>query len=243
MKKIGLIGRNISYSFSRSYFADKFQKEHIQQFEYVNFDIQNIEQVTDVLNNQEHLGFNVTIPYKETIITHLDSLDSHATAIGAVNTVKKIEDKLIGYNTDWIGFLESIKHLIKPNVKNALVLGTGGASKAVNYALNQLNISCTIVSRTKTEHTLSYQELTQEIVASHSIIINTTPLGTYPNTDQYPEIPYEFINHNHIAIDLIYNPVQTEFLRKCSANGAKIQNGYQMLVNQAEESWRIWNIL
>ena len=236
MKTYGLIGKNISYSFSRNYFNNKFNNENILNSQYINFDIDNLSELNNIFNI--NYGFNVTIPYKETIIPYLDSLDFNAEKIGAVNTIKIENGKKIGFNTDWIGFKKSIEPLLKSHHTKALILGTGGASKAVIYALDQLQIKTLIVSRNgKT----SYEDLSEEIILNHTIIINCTPVGTFPNVDSAPEIPYNFITNNHLVYDLIYNPAETLFLKKCKEEGAVIKNGLEMLEIQAEESWKIWN--
>ena len=237
MKTYGLIGKNISYSFSRNYFNNKFKNENISDSQYVNFDVDKSSELNNIFNINNY-GFNVTIPYKETIIPYLDSLDFHAEQIGAVNTIKIENEKKIGFNTDWIGFKKSLEPFLKSHHKKALILGTGGASKAVIYALKQLQIQTLIVSRNgKT----TYEDLSEEIIQNNTIIINCTPVGTFPNTDSAPEIPYQFITKNHLVYDLIYNPAETLFLKKCKENGAVTKNGLEMLEIQAEESWKIWN--
>ena len=237
MKTYGLIGKNISYSFSRNYFNNKFKNENILNSQYINFETDNPSELNNIFNKNNY-GFNVTIPYKEAIIPYLDSLNFHAEQIGAVNTIKIENGKKIGFNTDWIGFKKSLEPLLKPHHKKALILGTGGASKAVIYALKQLQIQTLIVSR---NGETTYEDLSEEIIHNHTIIINCTPVGTFPNTDLAPEIPYQFITKNHLVYDLIYNPAETLFLKKCKENGAVIKNGLEMLEIQAEESWKIWN--
>lgn len=237
MKIYGLIGKNISYSFSRNYFNNKFKDENILNSQYVNFDIDNLSELNNIFNKNNY-GFNVTIPYKETIIPYLDSLDFHAEQISAVNTIQIKNGKKIGFNTDWIGFKKSLEPLLKPHHKKALISGTGGASKAVIYALKQLKIQTLIVSR---NGETTYEDLSEEIIQNHTIIINCTPVGTFPNLDSAPEIPYHFITKNHLVYDLIYNPAETLFLKKCKENGAVTKNGLEMLEIQAEESWKIWN--
>ena len=237
MKTYGLIGKNISYSFSRNYFANKFKKEDIKNSQYINFDIDNLSELNNIFNT-DNFGFNVTIPYKEAIIPYLDSLDFHAEKIGAVNTIKIENEKKIGFNTDWIGFKKSIEPLLNSHHTKALILGTGGASKAVIYALDQLKIETLMVSR---YGEISYEDLSEEIIQNHAIIINCTPVGTFPNIDAAPEIPYHFITKNHFAYDLIYNPAETLFLKKCKEKGAVVKNGLEMLEIQAEASWKIWN--
>ncbi len=238
MKTYGLIGKNIDYSFSKNYFRIKFEKERIKKSQYVNFELDTINHINKLFN-QNNQGYNVTIPYKETIIPFLDALDYHAKCIGAVNTIQVHKNQKKGFNTDWIGFKKSIEPLLKPHNNNALILGSGGASKAVNYALKQLGISTKIVSRSKGDFT--YDQLDEKILKKYNIIVNTTPLGTFPNIENCPELPYHFIGDQHLVYDLIYNPSETLFLQKCKANGATIKNGLQMLEIQAEEAWQIWN--
>ncbi len=237
MKTFGLIGKNISYSFSRNYFNNKFKNQNISNTQYINFDIDNLSELNNIfkINN---CGFNVTIPYKETIIPYLDSLDFHAQKIGAVNTIKIENGKKIGFNTDWIGFKKSLQPLLKPHHTKALILGTGGASKAIIYALEELQIKTLVISRTGK---ITYEDLSEEIIKNHTIIINCTPLGTFPNVNQSPNMPYNFLTNNHLAYDLIYNPAETLFLKKCKENGAIVKNGLEMLEIQAEEAWNIWN--
>tara|TARA_B100001109_G_scaffold212892_1_gene181124 strand:+ start:10306 stop:11037 length:732 start_codon:yes stop_codon:yes gene_type:complete len=236
-KTYGLIGKNIDYSFSVKYFSQKFNDEKIIDSEYLNFDLREIED----FNNLEILkinGLNVTIPYKEKIITYLDEVDKAANKIGAVNTIAKKDDKLIGYNTDYIGFIKSFKNNL--NFKNALILGTGGASKAIQYALNIKNINFDIGSRKNNKKYISY-DLINEKIKDYDLIINTTPLGTFPDVSKKPKINYNLINENHFCYDLIYNPEKTSFLKECEKKGARIMNGLEMLKSQAEESWIIWN--
>lgn len=236
-KTYGLIGKNIDYSFSVKYFGQKFNDEKIIDSEYVNFDLREIED----FNNLEILkinGLNVTIPYKEKIITYLDEVDKAASIIGAVNTIAKKDNKLIGYNTDYIGFIKSFKNNL--NFKNALILGTGGASKAIQYALNIKNINFDIGSRKNNKKYISY-DLINEKIKDYDLIINTTPLGTFPDVSKKPKINYNLINENHFCYDLIYNPEKTSFLKECEKKGARIMNGLEMLKSQAEESWIIWN--
>ena len=236
-KTYGLIGKNIDYSFSVKYFGQKFYDEKIIDSEYINFDLREIED----FNNLEILkinGLNVTIPYKEKIIPYLDEVDKAASIIGAVNTIAKKDNKLIGYNTDYIGFIESFKNNL--NFKNALILGTGGASKAIQYALNIKNINFDIGSRKNNKKYISY-DLINKRIKDYDLIINTTPLGTFPDVSKKPKINYKLINANHFCYDLIYNPEKTSFLKECERKGARIMNGLEMLKSQAEESWIIWN--
>lgn len=241
--KFGLIGKDIEYSFSRAYFKKKFEAEELPH-SYVNFDLKNIDEFHSIINNTEHLkGLNVTIPYKEAIIPYLNKLSRKAKKIGAVNTIK-ITNKgnLIGYNTDCYGFEKSIKPFLKPHHKKALILGTGGASKAIIYSLKKMNIAYSYVSRQKTKKVqFTYGDLNEAIISEHQIIINCTPLGTHPNINECPDIPYDGITNEHLLFDLIYNPEETKFLTVGKLKGAAICNGLQMLEFQAEKSWQIWN--
>lgn len=242
--KFGLVGKNISYSFSKKYFIEKFEKLNLKNYKYVNFDIPEIEEFPFLLyhREEEYRGLNVTIPYKESIIRYLDDLSEEAKEIGAVNTIKVTNDnKLIGYNTDIYGFTNSIKPLLNLESKRALILGTGGASKAVAYSLKKLGIDFKFVSRKKSENVFLYDELNKEILEKHQIIINCTPVGTFPNIEDKPQIPYTLITKNHIVFDLIYNPEETTFLKTAKKQGAKVKNGLEMLQLQAEKSWEIWN--
>ena len=241
MDKYGLIGNKIDYSFSKTLFNSKFKKEESND-SYENFDISDLSQLSEVLlKNPKLKGLNVTIPYKESIIKYLDRIDSNAQKIGAINTIKiTAERKLIGYNTDYIGFKESLKNLLPISKKNALVLGTGGASKAIVYALKSLNYKVTQVSRVKKEGITTYAELNKEVMIQHQLIINCTPLGTFPNIDQYPSIPYQYVTKNHLMFDLTYNPLETMFIKLSKEQGARISNGLKMLEFQAEGAWSIW---
>ncbi len=238
----GLLGRNINYSFSRGYFAEKFKTENISDSTYVNFDIADIQQFPKILQSKGLKGLNVTIPYKQDVIPYLDELSENAQEIGAVNTITvSPEGKTTGYNTDYFGFLKSLEPLLQTHHRHALILGTGGASKGVAYALKELGIRHTFVSRTPSENQITYTDLTKDVFEKNQIIVNSTPIGTSPNVDQFPDIPYQFIDKNHIAYDLIYNPETTTFLKKCQNQGAVIKNGSDMLILQAEKSWEIWN--
>jgi len=241
MDKYGLIGNNINYSFSKTFFNSKFKKEK-RTDSYENFDIPDLYQFSEVLRKNPKLkGLNVTIPYKESIIKYLDIIDSNAQKIGAINTIKITDEgKLIGYNTDYIGFIESLNNLQPLSKKNALVLGTGGASKAIVFALKSLNYKVTQVSRVKKEGITTYTELNKELIIKHQLIINCTPLGTFPNIDEYPNIPYQYITKNHLIFDLIYNPLETMFMKLSKEQGARVSNGLKMLEYQAEEAWSIW---
>ena len=239
----GLLGKNIGYSFSIGYFAEKFKSLHLDDYDYVNFDIPSIEEFPAIIKNNPNLkGMNVTIPYKEAVIPFLDKLSKKAERIGAVNTIKFTKKgKLKGYNTDYYGLKKSLQPLLEPHHKKALILGTGGASKGIAFALEELGILYTFVSREPTEFSIGYDLVNATTFDNHQIIINSTPLGTSPNVQAFPPIPYEFFTSKHIAYDLIYNPEETVFLKKAGKRGAKIKNGYEMLVFQAEKAWRIWN--
>ncbi|MCB0457166.1 MAG: shikimate dehydrogenase [Flavobacteriaceae bacterium] len=241
MATYGLLGKNISYSFSKGYFTRKFEVEKSNDT-YENFDIDSIEELPKILNATEKLkGFNVTIPYKESIIPFLDKLDSEAQKIGAVNTVKVTKSgELVGYNTDHFGFAKSLEPYIPFEQKTALILGTGGASKAIKYVLDAFQFEYCIVSRDKSSETITYQEINQDIIENHCVIINCTPLGTFPKVEAFPQIPYHLLTKQHLLYDLIYNPPQTEFLKRGFAAGAKVCNGLAMLEHQASKSWAIW---
>lgn len=244
MRKFGLIGKNISYSFSKSFFDKKFKKEGITGATYTNFDIDNIAEFPNIINtNPDMVGLNVTIPYKESIIPFLDSLNKKAKKIGAVNTIKILENgQLKGYNTDYYGFKKTLKPHLKPKHKRALILGTGGASKAIAYTFKTLNIEYQFVSRKPSKKgQLTYKSLTEDIINTYQILVNCTPLGTYPNLEECPNIPYKGISKDHIAFDLIYNPEQTLFLKKSQDQKATTINGAKMLKYQAKKAWSIWN--
>ena len=242
MRKFGLIGRNISYSFSRNYFSEKFLREGISG-SYENFDLKNISEFPAVLKeNPELKGLNVTIPYKEEIIPFLDSLDPVASEIGAVNTIKlEASGKLIGYNTDYFGFAEALKPYLEEHHKKALILGTGGASKAIAYALKTLDIEYKFVSRKASEEKLSYEELNEQMLKEYTLLVNCSPLGTFPKIEEHPKIPFQHLTRNHLIFDLIYNPPQTRFMELAIDQGATVVNGQKMLEMQAEKAWDIWN--
>lgn len=239
----GLVGKNISYSFSKEYFSKKFAENDLTDYSYENFDIQDITEFPAILKNNPNLkGLNVTIPYKESIIPFLDKLSDRAFKIGAVNTIKFTKKgKIKGYNTDCFGFEKSLQPLLQPHHKKALILGTGGASKAVAFALEQLGILFTFVSREASVNSIDYNRINATTFDNYQIIINCTPVGTSPNITDCPDIPYDYFTPNHIAFDLIYNPSETLFLQKAKSNGAVSKNGLEMLVFQAEKAWKIWN--
>ena len=247
MRLYGLIGYPLSHSFSAAYFARKFADENIADSDYQLFPITGISELSDLLvSRPELLGFNVTIPYKIAVLPFLHQLSAEARAVGAVNCVKVersgADVKLTGHNTDIFGFRESLLPLLKPHHKKALVLGTGGAAKAVCYTLKQLDINITLVSRKSDEAgVLTYPQLSPDVLSDHLLIINTTPAGMYPKTETCPEIPYQYLTRDHILYDLVYNPTETLFMKKGLAAGAVVSNGLRMLELQAEKSWEIWN--
>lgn len=242
--KFGLLGRDIAYSFSGKYFKKKFETLKLDGFTYENFDLPEIFEFPFILYQRKELfgGINVTIPYKESVMRYLDRIDEEAAEIGAVNTIKvENDDTLVGYNTDVYGFVNAIKPMLKSNHTSALILGTGGASKAVAYGLKKMGISCRFVSRSVGDGNLLYSQLNEEQLSEHTIIVNCSPVGTYPNVKDAPNIPYEYITEKHVLFDLIYNPEMTEFLQRGKAQGAAVKNGYEMLELQAERSWELWN--
>ena len=245
MDKYGLIGYPLGHSFSVGYFNEKFSNEHINA-KYINFEIPSIEDFAEVIeSNPELRGLNVTIPYKEQVIPYLDSLSPEANAIGAVNVIRitRKGDKthLKGFNSDVIGFTRSIEPLLERHHKKALILGTGGASKAVDYGLRSLGIETKFVSRTKRPGFFTYEEITPEIIKDYNIIVNCTPLGMYPNTDVCPTLPYEAMDSHNLLYDLLYNPDETLFMQKGKEHGAITKNGLEMLLRQAFARWEFWN--
>lgn len=260
MRKFGLIGYPLSHSFSKKYFTNKFQQENILDCAYELFPLPNIEELPQLLKNHPDLaGLNVTIPYKQAVFKYLNSVETGAQEAGAVNVVKITNGQLKGYNSDVYGFGESLLGFIDgtrrtghsarmretnevdKKVQHALILGTGGAAKAVMYVLKQLNIAFKLVSRSVEKGDLTYQTITKEVIKKHQLIINTTPLGTAPNVSSCPDLPYELLTPKHYLFDLVYNPEKTLFLAKGLEQGAKICNGLAMLHLQAEKSWEIWN--
>lgn len=240
----GLIGKQIGYSFSKKYFNQKFEKLNLRNFKYINFDIPEIEEFPFIIYHKEEQfgGFNVTIPYKQKIIKYLDVLDPEAEEIGAVNTIKiNNKNELIGFNTDVYGFVNSLKPLLNKDHHSALILGTGGASKAIAFGLKKMNISTNFVSRNPIKGEFSYNDLDEQIMKENQLIINCTPVGTFPEIHQKPKIPYSILSTNHILYDLIYNPAKSAFLIEGEKRGCQIKNGLEMLELQAEKSWEIWN--
>jgi shikimate dehydrogenase len=246
MKKYGLIGFPLTHSFSKRFFTEKFERENVDA-SYENFEIEDISWFPEVVrNNPELIGLNVTIPHKQAVISFLNELDEAAEKVGAVNTVK-ISRKgehihLKGFNTDTWGFETSLKPLLKNYHKKALILGTGGASKAIKYVLNKLGIGFISASIEELqENEIRYKEIDKKMLAERLLIINATPLGTYPKTETFPPIPYEFLTEQHLLFDLVYNPEETQFIKKGKEKGATVKNGYEMLVQQAFKSHEIWN--
>jgi len=248
MKTFGLIGYRLGYSFSSGYFTDKFKALELNDHEYVNFELDSIDDFPTIFENDREIGgLNCTIPYKQEVMKFMDEIDEEAKAVGAVNTIKIIKngDKRIlkGYNSDIIGFRNSLEPMLTPNHKKALILGTGGASKAIKHVLNQLNID--YISASIEDHLndkeIKYSDISGDLIKEYTLIINATPLGTYPKIKECPSIPYCSISSNHILFDLVYNPEVSKFLKKGKKNGAKIKNGLEMLHGQAEGSWEIWN--
>jgi len=240
--RYGLVGKDIAYSFSRSYFAEKFKNEGISSCSYENFDLVSIEKIKEVLKAKNLGGLNITIPYKEAIIPYLDELSEDAKIIGAVNTIRFLPNgKAEGHNTDAYGFKAALRKYLDNHAKKALILGTGGASKAIKYVLEQKNIKPLFVSRNPKEGQIGYEQIDSELMQAHLLIINCTPLGTHPEVNKAPAIPYESISSKHFLFDLIYNPELTLFLKEGKKRGATIQNGLFMLEQQAEKSWNIWN--
>lgn len=247
MNTYGLIGYPLGHSFSRKFFTEKFEKEGIDA-QYLNFEIPSIEEFPEIIkNNPELRGLNVTIPYKQQVMQYLDDISEEAKAIGAVNVVKcqlstvNCQLHLTGYNSDVIGFVESIKPLLKPHHKKALILGTGGASKAIRYGLEKkLGMKTLFVSRSTREGMITYEEVTAEVLKEYEVIVNCSPVGMYPHVDECPALPYEALNENNLLYDLVYNPLETLFMKKGAAQGATVKNGLEMLHLQAIASWEFW---
>ena len=241
MNIYGIIGFPLSHSFSKKYFTEKFERESISNSLFESYELKEISLLDQLLQNPDIRGFCITIPYKKEILSFLYEATDDVKKMGACNCVKISDGKLFGYNTDVVGFENSFVKQLKPHHKKALILGTGGAAAAVEFVLQKLGIQYKFVSRNKTANNLTYNELGQVILNEYTIIINATPLGTFPKTDEAPEIPYSLLTSQHYLFDLVYNPPLTKFLALGQQQGAAIQNGYEMLVLQAEENWKIWN--
>jgi len=245
MKKLGLIGQPLTHSFSEKYFREKFEKENIQGYEYRNYPIKHVEELIDLLVREtELIGLNVTIPYKQKVLPFLSDMDETVRRIGAVNTIlisgPAGRKTMIGYNTDVYGFRQSLLPLLKPDHVSALILGTGGASMAVEYVLKELGISSKFVSRNPNKNQFGYKDLSLPVIREHKLIINTSPLGTFPDIDACPDVPYDLLTPGHVLYDLVYNPLETMFLRLGRQKGVTTMNGLKMLQLQAEASWEIW---
>jgi len=242
MRLFGLIGFPLSHSFSKKYFTEKFEKDGLKDFAYENFPIPSIEELKKILATPGLEGLNVTIPYKEKVIPFLHFISPVVKKIKACNCIKIKNGKLYGYNTDIAGFEKSLKKNWNPFLhSHALILGTGGSAKAVKYVLDKYDIKYKKVSRKPSADSYSYEQLTRSIISKYKLIINTTPLGMFPNIVEAPPIPYEFLTSEHFLFDLIYNPAKTLFLKKGEERGCMIQNGFDMLVEQAEVNWKVWN--
>lgn len=246
MDRYGLIGYPLGHSFSKSFFTDKFASEGINA-EYVNFELPTIEDFLEIVSVYRNIkGLNVTIPYKEKVIPYLDSISKEAREIGAVNIVK-VERRggsirLIGHNSDFIGFKDSIEPLLKPHHKKALILGTGGASKAIHYALTKiLGMETICVSRYERPDTVTYKDINEDAVREYEVIVNCTPVGMFPNNDDAPALPYDALTEKNLLFDLVYNPDVTRFMQLGAAQGAQVKNGLEMLILQAMASWNFWN--
>lgn len=245
MDKYGLIGYPLGHSFSKSYFNEKFENEGINA-EYINFEIPTLDSLPEILaSNPELKGLNVTIPYKEKVISYLDSISPEARAIGAVNVIrvdhKGNDTYLKGFNSDVIGFTKSIEPLLERFHKKALILGTGGASKAVNFGLKSLGLETVFVSRFERPGTIQYSQITPNIIQEYNVIVNCTPCGMYPHIDECPQLPYEAMTSKNILYDLLYNPDETLFMKKGAQHGATVKNGLEMLLLQAFASWEFWH--
>jgi shikimate dehydrogenase len=242
MRLFGLIGYPLTHSFSKKYFTEKFEKENLHDCRYENFEIETIDLLPQITLYKEELeGLNVTIPYKERVIKFLDDSNELVKETGACNCIRIENGKQIGYNTDVIAFERSLLPKLQPIHRAALILGTGGAAKAVQFVFKKMGISYQLVSRNPSADQLSYSQVNSSIIQTHHLIINTTPVGLYPNVSDAPPLPYDAVTPNHFLFDLIYNPERTLFLAEGEKRGAAVQNGYDMLVYQAEESWKIWN--
>lgn len=248
MRKFGLIGYPLGHSFSKKYFTDKFLREGYTDYLYENYPIANINELPGLISSDPEIaGLNVTIPYKSEVIQFLDGIDSEAAQVGAVNVLKikksKNKSTITGFNSDITGFRDTLTPLLTPGIKKALVLGTGGSSKAVCHVLKSISVDYTLISRSRKADCLTYQDIDDTILKSHLLIINTTPLGMHPDLSGRPDLNYDLISEDHILFDLVYNPELTTFLKLGKERGATVMNGLKMLERQAERSWEIWNAL
>jgi len=243
MRRYGLIGYPLSHSFSQKYFTEKFVREGITGCSYSNFPLASIDELPAVLADAELCGLNITIPYKEQVLAYLDELSSVVEAVGACNCIRIDGGRRVGHNTDVVGFEESLLPKLGSHHRQALVLGTGGAAKAVEYVLGKLGISYRLVTRRPRDgsNDLGYNEVDAALMKAYTLVVNTTPLGMYPKVEEYPPLPYSAVGERHYFFDLVYNPARTLFLQKAAERGAVVENGHEMLLLQAEESWRIWN--
>lgn len=245
MKQYGLIGFPLGHSFSKKYFTEKFEREGIDA-QYDLFELKTIEEFKTLIQNSHLSGLNVTIPYKEQVISYLDELDETAAEIGAVNTIRFVsvngKTVLKGYNSDVVGFTNSIGPLLLPNHKKALILGTGGASKAIAYGLKKMGLEIKFVSRTLKPDNFTYSQLNKQILSEYLVVVNASPVGTFPHSNECPDIPYQYLTADHLLFDVVYNPTETLFMKKGKEQGAQVINGEAMLVGQAVEAWKIWNL-
>ena len=242
IKRYGLIGRNIAYSFSRGYFKQKFETENLEKCTYENFDLNEIQELNKILTKKNIYGLNVTTPFKREVVPFLDRLSPTAEKMNAVNTIKFHKDGTIsGHNTDVYGFQKSLLEIISTPPKKALILGTGGASSAVAFVMKKLNIEFTYISRSAGANAIEYNKVDEKVMNEHHLIINASPLGTFPDINLAPKLPYSFLTNDHVLFDLIYNPPETRFLQEGKKRGCKTLNGQKMLEYQAEKSWQIWN--
>lgn len=243
MRKFGLLGYPLTHSFSQRYFTEKWQREGVADCSYSNFSLPDISELTEVLADPSLCGFNITIPYKEKVIPFLDELSPVVAEVGACNCVRIVGGRKVGYNTDVVGFEQSLLPKLGSHHREALILGTGGAAKAVEYVLRKLGIGYRLVTRKPRPGTgdLGYEQVDERVLEGHTLIVNTTPLGMYPHVEEAPLLPYAALTSRHYLFDLIYNPDRTLFLQKGEERGAVVENGHEMLILQAEESWRIWN--
>lgn len=249
MKTYGLIGYPLGHSFSKNFFAEKFENEGLNDCQYLNFEIDTIKKFPAIFEeNSNIMGLNCTIPYKQQVMTYLDEIDEEAEKVGAINTIKILRNgedfRLKGFNTDIIGFERSIKPMLDNSHKKALILGTGGASKAIKHILTKLEIDfiSASIEEELDENEVRYESITEEVIKERTVIINATPLGTFPKVDNCPSIPYEAITNNHVLFDLVYNPEITLFMQKGKDRGANVKNGLEMLHGQAKAAWEIWNM-